>query len=142
MNLIVQKSKFNYNREILEKINDNKFFDSDFTKLGESQIQSITLSSIKDNKKFDINAVEMLYSLPINSFTLINDEDDKIYLAKIINYEEININNVDSEKFESYKSKETTNIRNSILKSYDIFLNKKYSVDINQKAIDNVKNLF
>ena len=142
LNLIVQKSKFNYNREILEKINDNKFFDSDFTKLGESQIQSITLSSIKDNKKFDINAVEMLYSLPINSFTLINDEDDKIYLAKIINYEEININNVDSEKFESYKSKETTNIRNSILKSYDIFLNKKYSVDINQKAIDNVKNLF
>ena len=142
LNLIVQKSKFNYNREILEKINDNKFFDSDFTKLGESQIQSITLSSIKDNKKFDINAVEMLYSLPINSFTLINDEDDKIYLAKIINYEEININNVDSKKFESYKSKETTNIRNSILKSYDIFLNKKYSVDINQKAIDNVKNLF
>ena len=110
--------------------------------MGERQIQSITLNSIKDNKKFDINAVEMLYSLPINSFTLINDEDDKIYLAKIINYEEININNVDSEKFESYKSKETTNIRNSILKSYDIFLNKKYSVDINQKAIDNVKNLF
>ena len=84
----------------------------------------------------------MLYSLPINSFTLINDEDDKIYLAKIINYEEINTNNVDSEKFESYKDKETTNNRNSILKSYDIFLNKKYSVDINQKAIDNVKNLF
>ena len=42
----------------------------------------------------------MLYSLPINSFTLINDENDKIYLAKIINYEEINTNNVDSEKFE------------------------------------------
>ncbi len=142
LSLIVQKSKFDYNREILEKINDNEFSDSDFTKLGESQIQSITLNSIKDNKKFDINAVEMLYSLPINSFTLINDEDDKIYLAKIINYEEINTNNVDSEKFESYKDKETTNNRNSILKSYDIFLNEKYSVDINQKAIDNVKNLF
>ena len=142
LSLIVQKSKFDFNREILEKINDNEFSDSDFTKLGESQIQSITLNSIKDNKKFDINAVEMLYSLPINSFTLINDEDDKIYLAKIINYEEINTNNVDSEKFESYKDKETTNNRNSILKSYDIFLNKKYSVDINQKAIDNVKNLF
>ena len=142
LSLIVQKSKFDYNREILEKINDNEFSDSDFTKLGERQIQSITLNSIKDNKKFDINAVEMLYSLPINSFTLINDEDDKIYLAKIINYEEINTNNVDSEKFESYKDKETTNNRNSILKSYDIFLNEKYSVDINQKAIDNVKNLF
>ena len=29
----------------------------------------------------------MLYSLPINSFTLINDEDNKIYLAKVKNYE-------------------------------------------------------
>jgi len=38
--------------------------------------------------------------------------------------------------------KENSRIRNDILKSYDIFLNTKYNVNINQAAIDNVKNLF
>ena len=33
-------------------------------------------------------------------------------------------------------------IRNDILKSYDLFLNIKYNIDINQVAINNVKNLF
>ena len=32
--------------------------------------------------------------------------------------------------------------RNNILKSYDYFLNDKYKVDINQLAINNVKNMF
>ena len=42
-----------------------------------------------------------------------------------------------------YITKEKTNNRNAILKSYDILLNgNKYKVDINQNAINNVKNLF
>ena len=39
-------------------------------------------------------------------------------------------------------SKENTRIKNSILKSYDYFLNDKYNININQLAIDNIKNLF
>ena len=31
---------------------------------------------------------------------------------------------------------------NNILQSYDLFLNDKYSVNINQTAINNIKNLF
>ena len=37
---------------------------NDFLKLGKDKIQSLTLNSIKDNKKFEINSVKMLYSLP------------------------------------------------------------------------------
>ena len=51
--------------------------------MGKDKIETTKLNSIKDNKKFEINAVEILYSLPINSFTLINDEKNNIYLAKI-----------------------------------------------------------
>ena len=83
----------------------------------------------------------MLYTMPINTFTLISDENNKIYLVKIKNYKDI-ILNINSEEFKSYIAKENSNNRNSILKSYDIFLNNKYKVDINQKAINNVKNLF
>ena len=141
LRLLVQKSKFDYNQKIFKKITDKEFNDNEFLKLGKEEVQSLTLNSVKDNKKFEINSVQMLYSLPINSFTLINDEDKKIYLAKIKNYKDIKLKK-DTNEFKSYIAKENTNNRNTILKSYDIFLNDKYKIDINQKAINNVKNLF
>jgi peptidyl-prolyl cis-trans isomerase D len=139
--LIVQKNKFDYNKNILEKIKNKKFTEQDFFELGKDQIQSLKFNSIKDNNKFEINSVKMLYSLPLKSITLINDENNNIYLAKINNYDEQNTE-MNSEDFEKLLNKENMEIRNNILKSYDLLLNQKYNVDINQIAINNVKNLF
>ena len=139
--LVVQKNKFDYNKNILEKIKNEKFTKQDFLKLGKDQIQSLKFNSIKDNNKFEINSVQMLYSLPLDSITLINDDNKNIYLAKINNYDEINIE-MNSEDFEKFSNKENMEIRNNILKSYDLLINQKYNVDINQVAINNVKNLF
>ena len=139
-NLVVQKNKFDYNKKILEQINNKEFTENNFLEFG-NKIQSLTLNSIKDNKKFDINAVQMLYSLPINTITLINDEEDKIYLAKVKNFKDVNLNK-NSENYKSFIKKENTRMRNSILQSYDLLLNAKYKVNTNQIAIDNVKNLF
>jgi peptidyl-prolyl cis-trans isomerase D len=141
LELVVQENKFNYNRKLLEKIRNKKFNDSEFLKLGKDQIKSLILNSIKDNKKFNIDSVQLLYSIPKNSFTLISDENKKIYLAKIINYKDVDLDQ-DSKEYKLYIDKEKTNSRNAILKSYDIFLNSKYQVDINQKAVNDVKNLF
>ena len=139
--LISQKNKFDYNRGLLEKIQNKEFTEDDFLNLGKDQIKSIKLNSIKDNNTFEINSVQMLYSLPFNSFTLINDENDNIYLAKIKDYDDMT-KQMEQKDFEKFLSKENTKIRNDILKSYDLFLNEKYNVDINQIAINNVKNLF
>ena len=139
--LVVQKNKFDYNKNILEKIKNDKFTKQDFLELGKDQIQSLKFNSIKDNNKFEINSVQMLYSLPLDSITLINDDNKNIYLAKINNYDEINIE-MNSEDFEKFSNKENMEIRNKILKSYDLLINQKYNVDINQVAINNVKNLF
>ena len=38
---------------------------------------------VNDNNKFETNSVKILYSLPVNSFTLVNDKDDNIYLVKL-----------------------------------------------------------
>ena len=141
MELISQKNKFDYNRGLLEKIQNKEFTEDDFLNLGKNKIKSIKLNSIKDNNTFEINSVQMLYSLPTNSFTLINDENDNIYLAKIKDYDDMT-KQMEQKDFEKFLSKENTKIRNDILKSYDLFLNKKYDVDINQTAINNVKNLF
>ena len=108
--------------------------------MGKSKVQNLLLNSIKDNKIFDIKAVELLYSLPVNSFTLINDEDSKIYLAKV--KKRVKQTEITDVKLKEYSINQNTNIKNNILKSYDLFLNKKYNVNINQIAINNVKNSF
>jgi peptidyl-prolyl cis-trans isomerase D len=141
LELMTQKNKFDYNRSLLEKIRDKRFTEEDFINLGTNEIQSLKLNSIKDNKKFEINSVQMLYSLPLKSITLINDENDNIYLAKINSYDNADLQS-SSEDYDQYSNKENTRIKNGILKTYDLFLNQKYNVDINQAAINNVKNLF
>ena len=83
----------------------------------------------------------MLYSLPLKSITLINDEEENIYLTKIISYEDKNLDQK-SDDFKSYINKENSNNRNNILKSYDIFLNDKYKVVLNQKLLNELKISF
>ena len=141
LKLVVQKNKFNYSREILTKITDKSFTEKNFLDLGKGRIESLTLNSVRDDKRFKIKSVQKLYSLPINSFTLIDDEKDKIYLAKISDYIDVKLDR-STDEFKSFMNKENTRIKNSILKSYDYFLNNKYNININQLAIDNIKNLF
>jgi len=139
--LVSQKNKFDYNRNLLEEVTQKNFNDDDFKKLGQNNIQILKLNSIKDNKKFDINSVEVLYSLQENSFTLINDEQNNVYLAKIKKFNNKIINEND-DKFNEYANKLNSNTKNSILKSYDLFLNNKYDVTLNKKTLERVKNYF
>ena len=139
--LVYQRNKFDFNRDLLEKITNKKFDENDFLKMSNNLIQNTKLNSIRDNKKFDISAVKVLYSLPINSFTLINDEENNIYLAKVKNFETLTIDSND-ELFKEYINKQNSNIKNNMLKSYDLYLNDKYKVELNQKTIERVKNFF
>ena len=139
--LVFEKNKFDFNRKILEEINDKSFDQAKFDELGNSLIESVTLNSVKDNKKFNINSVRVLYSLPIGSFTLVNDDKNNIYLSKneslsdeMIDYE--------SPEYKSFVTTQLSNDRKNILQSYDTFLNNKYTVDINQKTLERVKNYF
>ena len=140
LGLIYEKNKYEYNKKLIKKIEEGNFNNMNFVEMGNNKIKNLILNSIKDNKKFEIKAVELLYSLPLNSFTLINDDKSKIYLAKI--KKKLNQTEVTESKLKEYTTNQNTNIKNSILKSYDIFLNDKYNVDINKVAINNVENYF
>ena len=50
--------------------------------------------------------------------------------------------NYDSDEYLSFIRTQLTNDRKSLLKSYDTFLNDKYTVDINQQTLERVKNYF
>jgi len=83
----------------------------------------------------------LLYSLPINTFTLVNDKEKNIYLVKIVSAKN-NIFNKTDENYLKFVNNQNTNNRKSILESYDQLLNTKYQVQLNQKTIDRVKNYF
>jgi peptidyl-prolyl cis-trans isomerase D len=139
--LVFEKNKFDFNRKILEEINNKSFNQAKFDELGSEISESITLNSIKDNKKFNINSVRVLYSLPVGSFTLISDDQNNIYLSK---NESLSNETIDYEspEYKSFAATQLSNDRKNILQSYDTFLNDKYTVDVNKQTLERVKNYF
>ncbi|MDC0901624.1 SurA N-terminal domain-containing protein [Candidatus Pelagibacter sp.] len=139
--LVFQKGKFDLNRKVLEEIQKKEFNDIKFDQMSADNLKYISLNSINDDNTFEGNSVKMLYSLPTNSFTLVNDKDNKIYLVKIVNSTNNSFNESD-ENYLQFVQKQNTESRKSILQSYDQLLNNKYKVQLNQKTIDRVKNYF
>ena len=139
--LIFQKSKFDLNRGILEEIQNKKFDDNRFEEMAGNNKKYLSISSINDDDMLETNSVKMLYSLPINSFTLVNDKENRIYLVKLVSSKRNKFNKTD-ENYINFIKKQNTNTRKSIIQSYDQLLNTKYQVQLNQKTIDRVKNYF
>jgi len=139
--LLFQKEKFEFNKNILEKIDKKDFNQISFDKLANGNTEKIKLDSINDIQKFEAKSVEILYALPINTFTLVADEEDNIFIAKPTKSYEQNISE-NSEIFNTISNEASAQNRNSILKSYDYILNNKYKVVVNEKTLDRVKNYF
>ena len=139
--LLFQKEKFEFNKSILEKIDKKDFNQISFDKLANGNTEKIKLDSINDIQKFEAKSVEILYALPINTFTLVADEEDNIFIAKPTKSYEQNISE-NSEIFNTISNEASAQNRNSILKSYDYILNNKYKVVVNEKTLDRVKNYF
>ena len=139
--LIYQKGKFDYNRKIIEEIQNDGFNESKFIELSSGKIQTGSINSISDDKLFEVNSIKMLYSLPQNSFALVNNTNNQIFLVKI---KDINKNTINKqgEEYKGFVNSQNTNNRKSILQSYDTLLNNKYQVQLNQKTIDRIKNYF
>ena len=139
--LVYQKGKFDLNRSILEEIQNKKFDDNKFRKMAGFNKEYLTIDSINDDTTFEANSVKILYSLPNNSFTLVNDKENKIYLVKLVSSKKNTFSETD-ENYLNFVNNQNTNTRKTIIQSYDQLLNTKYQVQLNQKTIDRVKNYF
>jgi peptidyl-prolyl cis-trans isomerase D len=139
--LVYQKGKFDLNRSVLEEIQSKKFDNNKFKEMAGYSKEYLTINSIRDNNRFETNSVKILYSLPLNSYTLVNDKENKIYLVKIVNSKKNTFIETD-ENYLNFVNNQNTNTRKTILQSYDQLLNSKYQVQLNQKTIDRVKNYF
>ena len=139
--LLFQEERFEFNKDIMDKLEKKQFNEVSFSKLSNGQSEKIRLNSIKDIDKFEINSIKVLYSLPINTFTLLPDKKDNVFIAKVIGFEDTNIVQ-NSKDFKLISNNASAENRNRLLKSYDYLLNDKYKVIVNEKTLERVKNYF
>ena len=140
---VILKKKFEFNKELYEKIDDKLFNDDEFIKISKDKnnIKAITLNDLNDINFFDSESVELIYTLPNKSFTLVTGETNKVYLTKIKDIYYSNIDKNDN-NISEYSSKSNNDIINNIYTSYDLSLNTKYNVKIFNQTIERVKNYF
>ena len=142
--ILFNKSKNDFNYDLIKKISQKEFNQKNFDEISASSSSGVEVAviiSINDNNRFTNDSVKHLYSLPKNSFGLIGDDDKNIYLIKIIDVSYKDISKT-SEDFLSYKKQANDEIKNTIFSSYDLFLNSKYNIKINEKTLERVKNYF
>ena len=137
------KKKYEYNKDLLQKIQDKKLNEDEFLKIsnGEQNILNTIIKSADDERVFNEESINLVYSLPINSFVLITDVNNKIYLAKINNIITKNLSKNDINNKE-YLVKSNSKIIDEIYSSYDLSLNKKYRVKVFENTLDRIKNNF
>ena len=139
---LVEFKKFEVNKDLLSRIDSKEFNDNDFRDLtNQKDLQNLKIESINDNKFLNDDSVKLLYSLSNGSFSLVVDEKNKIYLAKINNIEERNLSK-NNETIKNFQIESNKNIKNNLYSTYDILLNDKYKIKINQNTLERVKNYF
>ena len=140
-NDLFEKNKYEVHKDLLTKIQDKKFDEQDFVNISKGIIKNLKINSIEDTNKFTSDSVKLIYSLSLNSFSLISDENNNVYLIKVKNiYESDLIKN--SEENKNFSSKTNINIKDNINSSYDFLLNEKYKIKVNEKTLDRIKNYF
>ncbi len=142
-NRILLKKKFDLNKNLFEKIQNKNFNDADFDNLvkNKENINSGIINSITDDSLFDETSLKLIYELPINSFVMVSNKTNDIFLAKInqISYENLKSSN---ENIQEYLAKTNINLIDDIYNTYDASLNSKYEVKIFNNNIDRIKDYF
>ena len=135
--------KFNFNKEILKEIELGKFNNKQFKDLEteDNKIEKLNIISKNDNSFFDVDSLNLLYTIPENDFLLIIDNDKNVYLTKVVkfNYKTIYKN---SEDFKKFFIRSNFKLKNDISLTYDDLLDEKYKVVINENTLERVKNFF
>ena len=136
--------KYQYNKKLLNEINNKTFNKSNFKSLvdnDDGKINKMTLKSINDGEKFSLDSVNLIYSMPIGSFNLISDDQNNVYISQIVNEKISNIAKK-GKILNIYNEKSASDIKRDILVTYDQILNSKYKIKINEKTLDRVKSYF
>ena len=136
-----ETNKYNLHKNLITKISKKEFTDEDFSKLSKDMVNNLKINSINDTNKFTPDSVKLLYSLSMNNFSLVSDKKNNVYLIKIKNIYENNLSK-NSKEIKIFANQTNINLKNNLYNSYDLLLNEKYKIKINQNTLDRMKNYF
>ena len=138
-----KKSKRKLISEIINKINTNSFKKTDFVEFSKDEnvvIKKIKLENQNDDKVLKKELIEQIYAYPEKKIIIIADiglsNNYLVYIDKI----ESASTNISSDDYKKYFHQSKIKMANSLFNTYDSYLNKKYKININYKALNNIKN--
>ena len=141
---ITIENKISENSKLAKDIATKKFTRSQmdvFAKENNLTIQSTTLVNLKDNT-FSSGVIKRIFETDNKSLNLITDnmlKNNFIIYVKETKLPKINKQN---ENYESFKLKAKLRLANNIYNIYDLSLNNKYNVEINNKTLNRIKSSF
>ena len=138
---LYERNKYELHTDLMKKIQKKEYTNEDFIKLSKGNINNLKINSIKDINKFTPDSLKLIYSLGVNSFSLVSDKDNNVYLIKIKNILKNTLVN-SKEEIKKYVDQTNTRLRDNLYNSYDFLLNEKYEIDINQNTLERMKNYF
>ena len=137
--------KIEENRNLINKINDGNFNKNsmlDLSKKNNILIKKIKLNGINDTKKFNVQLLNKIYNHNDKEIFLISDSLlQNNFLIQIINEQKPIIDRT-SDEYKKYLKKANIEYISKVYKSYDKYINTNYTIDINQKVFERLKNSF
>ena len=140
-----KKEKVKLTSEIINKINENNFMKVDFYKLSKDKnvvIKKVRIDNQNDNKFFKQKLINQIYSFGKNKVIIVADTSfSEIFLIYIDKIENALINK-NSQDYNKYLNLSKTKIISNLSNTYDLYLNNKYKININYKALNKVNSYF
>jgi len=140
-----KKEKVKLTSEIINKINENNFMKVDFYKLSKDKnvvIKKVRIDNQNDNKFFKQKLINQIYSFGKNKVIIVADTSfSEIFLIYIDKIENALISK-NSQDYNKYLNLSKTKIISNLSNTYDLYLNNKYKININYKALNKVNNYF
>jgi peptidyl-prolyl cis-trans isomerase D len=131
------------NTKIIKKMSEGNFKKKEFDKFAEDngiEIKKITLKNTIDENIFSSGMIKEIFKINDNSLQLITDSMlTSNYIVFSEKTEKLPFNKKIKD-YEKYKAKAKLNLANQIYSTYDVTINDKYSVEINQKVLSRIKN--
>ncbi len=142
---IMIEKKINGNSKLAKDISIKKFTRSSmdvFAKENGLEIQTVTLKGLNEKNIFNKGVKKRIFETNDNTINLITDnmlKDNFIIYTKNTKLSKIKPKD---EKYDQYKLRAKLKLANEIFNIYDLSLNKKYNVEINNKTLSRIKNSF
>ena len=131
------------NTKIVKDMSEGRFDKDQFQKFSKEknlEIKKMTIKDIKDETIFNSDLIKEIFKVNDGDFQLITDSLlTKNYIILAEKTKRLPFSK-DTKDYKEYKTKAKFNLTNQIYSTFDITVNSKYDVKINEKVLSRIKN--